>query len=133
MARLRKDTILTARIPREEFTIKGHGDVLIRGLSRVEALQLPDEEVAKEARLLSIGIVEPAFTVAEIRQWMADSVAGELQDVSQRIAQLSGMLADAGKSDLPGDGDGPDAGVRALPGAEVGPDGDGAPGEPDTA
>lgn len=108
MAKIQKETVLTARLPHEDFTVDGQGDVRIRALSRAEALQLPDDEVDKEAHILSLGVVEPAFTVTEARRWLASSPAGELQSLSRRIAELSGMLAGAPQAAYKSDGGEPD-------------------------
>lgn len=111
MARIQKETVLTARLPHEDFTIEGQGEVHIRALSRAEALLLPDDEADKEATILSLGCVEPAFTLTEARQWLKASPAGELQSLSRRIAQLSGMLAESPTAAYKSDGGQPDAGV----------------------
>ena len=111
MGKIQKTTVLTARLPREEFTVDGQGDVTIRALSRAEALTLPDDEVDKEAHMLSLALVDPAFTVTEARQWLSASPAGELQGLSRRIAELSGMLEDSAKAAYKSDGDEPEPGV----------------------
>jgi hypothetical protein len=85
------------------------GAVRVRALTRDEALSLPDNEREKEAHVLALGIVEPALSVSEVKEWLRTSPAGELQAVSVRIAQLSGMLPDSAKETYKSDGDGSDA------------------------
>ncbi len=100
-------------LPTEPYEIEGVGWVRIRALTRAEALRLENagSEATKDAQVLSWGIVEPVFTVAEIIEWSGSAPAGELQGVSTRIAQLSKMLPDSPKESYKSDGDGSDAGV----------------------
>lgn len=106
-----KELLFTPRLAEEDFDIDGVGTIRIRALSRAEALKLPDNQSESEAVILSRGIVDPVLTVHEVKRWLEASPAGELQAVSQRIAQLSGMLEDSAKAAYKSDGDGSDAGV----------------------
>ncbi|HZO69206.1 MAG TPA: hypothetical protein VFB74_29805 [Kribbellaceae bacterium] len=120
-----KDELLKARLPEAVVTIEGVGDVRVRGLSRVEAMliQKVDDPEARERRILAYGMVEPSVTEAEAGRWQKASVAGELEPVTQKIAELSGILTGADKEaykSLRGEsGDG----VRVLPSPETGHDG----------
>lgn len=101
-------------LPQDDVEVLGIGTVRVRALSRAEALRLENagSGATREAQILSWGIVDPVLTVAEVNQWLANSPAGQAQDVSIRIAQLSGMLEeDAPKAAYKSDGDRPDAGV----------------------
>lgn len=100
-------------LPQDDVPIPGVGTMRVRALSRAEALRLENagSSATREAQILSWGIVDPVLTVAEVNQWLATSPAGEAQPVSQKIAELSGMLEDSAKSAYKSNGDGTDAGV----------------------
>ena len=102
-----------ADLPEDDVEIPDLGTVRVRALSRAEALKLENAGSAamREAQILSWGMVDPVMTVAEVNHWLATSPAGEAQDVSTRIAELSGMLEDSAKAAYKSDGDGTGAGV----------------------
>lgn len=105
-----KSQLFNSRLPRDEVPVAGFGVVIVRSLNRLEAMQVSDmtDSTEREVCLLTLGIVEPTFTADEIRQWMVAAPAGELQEISQRIGQLSGLLEDSSKSAYKSDGSGSD-------------------------
>lgn len=108
-----KELLFRSRLPEEDFDLEGVGTIRIRGLSRAEALRLQNAGsiATQEAQMLSWGVVDPVLTVAEVNRWLDASPAGELEALSLRIGELSGMSQGADKSGLPGDGERPGAGV----------------------
>lgn len=108
-----KDKLLAPRadtssgLPEDTVSIPDVGEVRVRGLSRIEAMhvQAARGEEATERRILALGLVDPSLTEAEAGQWMKAAVAGEIEPVSRRIAELSGMVEDAPKSSVPSDGE----------------------------
>lgn len=83
----------------ERFPI-GDGEVIIRGLTRDEALQVRGAETLaeKDNVLISCGLVDPEMTPADVAEWAAEEDAGLLGALSQRIGELSGLVEGAGKS-----------------------------------
>ncbi|MEU7817060.1 hypothetical protein [Pseudonocardia sp. NPDC049154] len=101
MSNVSKETLFKARLTEEDVEIPGVGTVRIRALSRAEVLAFRSrkvEDVADmERALLSKGLVEPALTEDEVRQWQEASAAGELEPVTRAISRLSGMDETAAK------------------------------------
>jgi hypothetical protein len=121
-----KARLLKARLPEDTVAIDGIGEIRVRGLSRGEVFAI--QKVSKgtadfERRTLACGLVDPAMTEDEVRQWQDAAPAGELEPVGDKIRELSGLVKGADKSDLPVAGDEPGPGVRDVPGAEAGDDG----------
>lgn len=120
-----KEVLLKARLPEDDVEIPGVGTVRVRGLSRDEVLaaQKASTFAEFERHLVSYGMVDPELTLSEAGQWQMASPAGEMEPVTEKIRDLSGVGDDASKSGVPGDGDDSEPGVRALPGPEAGDDG----------
>lgn len=76
----------------------------IRPLSRNEQIEVQevrerDGLAAADALLCAYGMVDPAMTVEEVREWHAKRGQGEnAAAVSQGIGTVSGMLRDSGKA-----------------------------------
>jgi hypothetical protein len=103
-----------ARLPEDDVEVPGVGTVRVRGLSRAEAMAVEGCKgtEAKERKIIFLGLLDPDdMSEHEVGEWMRTAPAGELDPVSRRIGQLSGLLAESPKSGLPGPGDEPDAGV----------------------
>lgn len=112
-----KARLLKPRINEDTVEIEGVGPVRVRGLSRGEVFALRKakesgrlkDEAAWDRRLVSLAMVDPAMTEDEVGEWQDSSPAGELEDVTKKIQQLSGMAEGADKSgvqdvrDEPGD------------------------------
>ena len=121
-----KARLLANRLPTDDFEIPGIGTVRVRGLSRGEVYAIRkvstgDDDM--ERKTLARAMVDPEMTEDEIGQWQAASPAGELEPVTLKIHELSGLSEGADKSGVPGVRDEPGDGVRVLRGAEAGPDG----------
>lgn len=95
-----KATLLKNRTAEREVEIEGVGTVRIRALTRREALQLQGKEMPieeMERKMLAFSMVDPVLTEDEVRQWQEASPVGEIQVVSEAIAELSGMDLTAAK------------------------------------
>jgi hypothetical protein len=91
--------------------VKTHaGVVIVRGLTRAETLRLNgardvgDLDVAEwEQQMVSTAMVSPKMTADEVARWQAvDKAGGSLGDVTDAIAELSGLSQGADKSRVPG-------------------------------
>lgn len=85
---------------REVELPSGAGSVLVRGLTRKEALDLQGREMdaaEAERKLIALAMVDPAMTEEEAGQWQEVASAGELQPIAEAVLELSGMTADAPK------------------------------------
>ena len=101
MAVLSREEILNRKLGRETIELAdGSGEVVIRALTRNEALAVRDAEgtAARDNLVLHYGLVDPALDLDDIRLWADSDSSGILAAVSERIGRLSGMTADAGKS-----------------------------------
>lgn len=97
-----KALLLTASRQHEAQVELAVGTVTVRGLSRAEVHGLSgkfDSPRDFEVEFISLGLVEPAMTPDEVRTWQSIPGAGaELQAVSDKIEELSGLKAGADKS-----------------------------------
>lgn len=98
-----KAALLARRLPEDDVEVPGVCTFRVRGLSRAEALAANELDAeAREVFWLSRGIVDPAMTDDEIRQWRDATTFAEVELVSNRIVELSGMgensVKDATKS-----------------------------------
>jgi len=94
MARLTVQDLSTPRLDQLEVDIPGQGTVLVRALSRSQALSVKDKELDAgelDRRLLAMALVDPPMTKAEVRAWQEASPAGELEVVVAAVVKLSGM------------------------------------------
>lgn len=105
MTTLTRAEILARKIhgKTEPFELDG-GEVLIRGLTHSEALEVRDQDTTllRMCVMISRGIVNPAMSVDDVRAWSDADEAGVLTRLSERISELSGMSEGAGKSRVPG-------------------------------
>lgn len=93
-------------LPEDDVPIPGKGTVRVRGLSRTEVMQAQTiaDALARERRMVALGMVDPPMTEEQAGQWQ-QAPAGEMEPVTDRIAELSGMRPDASKSGVPAAGD----------------------------
>lgn len=96
-----KARLFKSRLPEEEVEVPGVGTVRVRALSRSEAMKLRKMSVASveviERKMLALALVDPKLTEDEIGQWQEASTAGELEAVSNKVSELSGMTEGAAK------------------------------------
>jgi len=125
-----KELLFRVRLPEADVEVAGLGAVRVRGRNRIEAMlaQAADGTAAIERRVLSYGMVDPQLTEAEVKMWQKASPAGELEPGSNRITELSGMLAGSAKVAVREFEANPDSEFQLLPGAEAVDDGGPTPG-----
>lgn len=95
-------------MPEDTVTIDGIGQVRVRGLSRGEVFMMRKAQAdggikdlgAWERRMLHLALLDPAMTEDEVGEWQRVSLAGELEHVSDKVSELSGMSEGADKSGL---------------------------------
>ncbi len=120
-----KELLFKPRLPEADVDVPGVGTVRVRGLSRAEAMHVQDVKgtEARERRLVSLGMVDPELTEAEVGKWQKASKASELEPVTEKITELSGLLESSAKEAVKAFVADPDAEFRALPSPEAGDDG----------
>jgi hypothetical protein len=90
-----------------EVDVEG-GKVKVRPLTRGEVLILRGlgEDPAKfERKLLAFAMVEPELTEAEVGQWQKNSPALEIEDVTDKVMDISGLKERAEKDAYKSAGD----------------------------
>lgn len=94
-----KELLFKPRLAEDDVDVPGVGTVRVRGLNRIEAMQVSSAggPEAIERRMLAFGMVDPKLTEDEVKEWQRASAAGEMEAVSARIAELSGLSPGAGK------------------------------------
>lgn len=137
-----KADLFKPRLPEDDVEIPGVGSVRVRGLNRKEAVhvQLTDDPEERDRRVLAQGLVDPMLMVpgmlhslgdkrcakcAEVGQWQEAAPAGELEPVSERITELSGLADGAAKEVYKEFEADPEAEFRVPAGNEAGQDGGG--------
>lgn len=95
-----KEKLLASRLKTETVSIPDVGEVVVRALTRAEAFQFTDKDIAPddmERRLLAAALVEPALTLDEVAEWHSASTATEIQPVVEAVLRLSGLEVDSPK------------------------------------
>lgn len=111
--------------PEDDVDVAGMGTVRVRGLSRFEVLhvQNTDDSAKRERQILALALLDPTMTEAEVGRWQKASDASEMEPVSEKVAELSGMQGGSGKAIVKEFVANPDAEFPVLPSGETGPDG----------
>lgn len=101
-----KSRLLTNRIVTEDYTIDGVGTIVLKALNRHEALLvgMADTNVLKETLILKYGVADPSLSNEDIKKWSENSPGAEIEAVTEKIADLSGMLEGSDKDTFPVDG-----------------------------
>ena len=106
MVLLTREQILARKVAgRTEVVPLGDGTAVeVRGITRGEAAEIGKidserEDADKEAEImaLSFGLVNPALTLDEVREWYAGEASGAVQLISDMIRSLSGQAQGQGK------------------------------------
>jgi hypothetical protein len=117
--------LLKPRLPEEELPVPGVGMIRVRGLNRKEAMMTQSASGAEaiERKIIAMGMVEPTMSESDVGRWQTSATAGELEPISRKIAELSGMLPNSAKEAVKTFEAEPAAEFRILPGGEAGDDG----------
>jgi hypothetical protein len=120
-----KARLLKPRVPEGTVELEGLGTIRVRGLSRGEVFMIKQIKgtQAMERKMVALSMLDPVMTEDEVRQWQQSSPAGELEPVTNKINELSGLGPKSEKQAMATFRDEPGHGVRVLPGDEAGDDG----------
>lgn len=93
MPRLDKSTLHAYAMPTEEFEVMGGATVLVRGLTRAEAMRM-QEALTKstadaEVMLLAAGLVDPPMSQDEVKRWLAAWPVDAFDALEAKIMELS--------------------------------------------
>lgn len=104
-----KAKLLSQRKPfvEAEVPVEG-GTVKVRSLSRDEIVivrGLSSDPGRFERKLLSFAMVDPKLTEAEVRTWAQNSDALEIEDVTDKVMEISGLKERAEKAAYKSAGD----------------------------
>jgi hypothetical protein len=124
------EQLFKPRLPEADVEIEGVGTVRVRGLSRVEALQVRDlsDRVVAERTILALAMVDPPLTEAQVGRWQEASAAAEMERVVDKVTELSGLGSTSAKEAVQGFEANPDTEFRALSSTETVDDGGAASG-----
>lgn len=81
-----------------EVQLPGGGSVVVRGLTRAEALGARAEEMDEmevERKMLALALVEPQMSEDEVGAWQQVCLAGELAPVVDAVLDISSMTVEA--------------------------------------
>lgn len=107
MALLTREQILARKVAgkTEVVTLPDGDEVEVRGITRGEAAEIgkidhetvenPDKEA--EMMALAFGLVNPALSLEDVREWYAGEQSGAIQMISDKIRELSGQAQGQGK------------------------------------
>ena len=120
-----KARLLKPRVPEGTVELEGLGTIRVRGLSRGEVFMIQQAKgtQAMERKMIAVGMLDPVMTEAEVGEWQKNSPAGELEPVTDKINELSGLGKKSEKQAMQTFRDGSGDGVRVLPGDEAVDDG----------
>jgi len=86
----------------EDYTMDSGLTVKIRPLTRLEVLGVNKlqglDTGQKEQKYLSMALVLPRMSEADVRKWQAASAAGELEPLVERVQQISGLTKKGAKA-----------------------------------
>lgn len=105
MANLTRDQILARKIGKGKATLPDGSTVSIRALTRDEVLDMQEGSrtlAERDNLIVSMGMTDPKLSVDDVAAWAAAGDAGDLVEVSEAIAELSGLKQGAGKSGVSG-------------------------------
>jgi hypothetical protein len=98
MAMLTREQILARKLGKGFATLPDGSKVAIRALTRDEVLAGQDLPTAEKDNLyIATGMTNPIMSVDDVAAWAASGDAGDLVEVSNAIATLSGLAPGAPK------------------------------------
>ncbi len=80
-------------LPQEDVEIPGKGSVRVRALTRAEMLSLGDNlsVLEIERKMISMAMIDPVLTEAEVKAWQDSSPVNEMTTVVRKINALGGV------------------------------------------
>lgn len=97
----KRDTGTESGFPEDWVVLEGlDKKVRVRGLSRHEVMHVQAQKgvLAVEQMTVSLGLLDPAMTTDQIKAWQKRSKGSEMEPVTRRIGELSGMIQGARKA-----------------------------------
>lgn len=89
---LSKETLLKSGLPEETITVDGLGTVRVRSLSRAEFLRIRQADgEGWEIGIVACGLVEPALSEEEVRDWHGRVAPRIFDDLAAEILRVSGL------------------------------------------
>jgi hypothetical protein len=96
---LTREQILARKVGQGVVTLHDGSTVLVRGCTRKEAQRIQDQEEGepRDAMMISLGMVDPELSHAEVLDWFATAPNGDLLEITRAIMEMSGMGPGQGK------------------------------------
>jgi hypothetical protein len=97
------DALFQEALAEADVIVPGKGLVRVRALTRSEVLRLqqvkdgPERTAVIERKMVALAMLRPTMTEREVARWQQASPAGEMDVVTKRINQLSGIDDGAAK------------------------------------
>lgn len=101
------------RAGEEDFTMPSGAVVRVRGLSRGEVYLMQktkadggiQDEAAWERRMVHLALLQPELTEEQVGEWQQGPAGGDLEELTDKIRELSKLGQGAEKSGVQGTGD----------------------------
>ena len=98
---MEKELLFKSRLGETEVDVPGVGTVRVRALSHAEAMRCRMLGAAEkfdevESLMLCCAVIEPRLTAAEVEQWRAAAMPGEIDVVTRAISTISGLADEQG-------------------------------------
>lgn len=89
-----KETLLKACVSEETVDIAGLGTIRVRSLSRAEFMDVRGrDEAGWDVGVVAYGLVDPALTEDEVRNWRNVAPPRVFDDVAGEVLRVSGLRA----------------------------------------
>jgi len=113
------EELTSQRAGEEDFTLPSGKLVRVRGLSRGEVFMMQKSkadggiktEAAWERRMVHLALLQPALTEEQVGEWQQGPAGGDLEELGEKIRDLSKLGQGAEKSGVQGTGDESGSGV----------------------
>lgn len=97
---LDKASLLKPVLPSESVPFRG-GEVVVQALSRAKVLELRELDLSTaemDVKILSAGMLDPGLTEDEVRELQCAVLTDELEPLTNKIIELSGLVKGADKT-----------------------------------
>jgi hypothetical protein len=95
----KEELLASASVPTEDYDMPRVGLIKLKGLTRQESLEVGQAKnlVEQDRLLIMHGIAEPKLNYKDVETLSATMSSGTLEEITQAIARLSGMLKESGR------------------------------------
>lgn len=92
-----KEELWGGALPTGDVEVRPGVSVTVRGMSRLELMQLGkiDDHMESERLMLSTCMVDPKMSPSDVRKWQENSLPNDIAIVSEKIRDLSGIKPSA--------------------------------------